>query len=507
VESGEARTASDRSNATRFAAGEWPWALALAAVVALATTVPYLIAWAQTPPDHVWIGTTHNGTDTSVHFSWIVQARDGSFFLSNLFATEPQSGRFVHLWAWAIGALSALLHLPYVWVYHASRVAFTITSVVLVYRLAAHVTDEPLGRRWATATVVVGGGLGWLLGLAGAPFATADLVQPEVVTFLALYSSGLFAFSITLFLLVLTGLLSAERTGRDRDAVIAGAAAFLLINVHPYDAIPLAAAWTAYLLVLGIGTRSLPRRAFRASGIAAAIAAPAALWMLWYLLVDPVFMLRAAVATPALSPGHYLLGFGLLLPLAALGARYEPARRPMIALLVGWAVLQLGLGYLPTSVQRKLLMGIHVPIALLAGLGLARIHASRRGWAAAAALIVIVSLGNVFFVARDLSVLAERGGDLSDFRTYVPRDVVDGLAAAARTPRDAVIATSPEYSPHVAMVAGRTTVPGHWGETPRYHEKRAIVEDVLEGRTDLAAFAAATGATHLLVRDRLIPLR
>jgi hypothetical protein len=507
VDRGEARTASDRLDGARFAAGEWRWALALAAVVAVVTTVPYLIAWIRTPPGHVWIGTTHNGTDTSVHWSWIVQARDGSFFLSNLFATEPQSGRFVHLWAWAIGAFSALLHVPYVAVYQASRVVFTFTSVALVYRLAARVTDDVRCRRWATATAVVGGGLGWLVGLAGAPFATADLVQPEIVTFLALYSSGLFAFSITLFLLVLTGLVEAERTGRDRDAVIAGVAAFLLINVHTYDVVPLAAAWAAYLIVLAIRSGSLPRRGLRASAIAAAIAAPAALWMLAYVLADPVFRLRAAVETPALSPGHYLLGFGLLLPLAALGAQHESAKRPMVAFLITWAAVQLALAYMPTSMQRKLLMGVHVPIALLAGLGLARVGASRWGWAAAAALLVVASLGNVYFVARDLDVLAQRGGDLSNFRTYVPRDVVEGLAMAARTPRDAVIATSPEYSPHVAMKTGRKTVPGHWAETPRYEEKRAFVNGLLEGRMSLAEFATATGATHLLVGARVIRLR
>jgi hypothetical protein len=442
-----------------------------------------------------------------VHWSWIVQARDGSFFLSNLFATEPQSGRFVHLWAWAIGSLSAVLHAPYVAVYHASRAAFTFTSVALLYRLAAFVTDDASGRRWATVTVVAGAGIGWLVGLLGAPFGSADLVQPEIVTFLALYSSGLFAFSITLFLLVLTGLLSAERSGRDRHAVIAGVAAFLLVNVHTYDAVPLAAAWGAYLLLVGIRRRAVPLRGLRASVIAAVLAAPAAVWMLWYVLGDPVFRLRAAVATPVLPPGHYLLGFGLLLPLAALGARYRGARRDMVAFLVAWGLIQFALAHLPVSVQRKLLMGVHVPIALLAGLGLARIRAWPRGSALSAVLLVVLSLGNVFFVARDLNVLAERGGDLSNFRTYVPADVAEGLARARLTPEDAVIATSPEFSPHVAMFAGRSTLPGHWGETPRYHEKRAVVNGLLAGRMSLAAFADATGATHLLVGETLVPLR
>jgi hypothetical protein len=47
-------------DAPRFESGEWRWALLVAALATLATTVPYLLAWARTPPGHVWIGTTHN---------------------------------------------------------------------------------------------------------------------------------------------------------------------------------------------------------------------------------------------------------------------------------------------------------------------------------------------------------------------------------------------------------------------------------------------------------------
>ncbi|MEN8375010.1 MAG: hypothetical protein ABFS34_06120 [Gemmatimonadota bacterium] len=485
---------------------EWRWILAAAGAVTAFSAIPYLVAWTLTPPGHVWMGTTHNGVDTAVHWSWIVQARDGSFFLSNLFAAEPDSGRFVHLWAWGIGTVAAAARTPYAVVYHLARLLFTFTSVVLVYRLAAYVVPQTEPRRWATAVVAAGAGLGWLVGLSGAPFGSADLVQPEVVTFLALYSSGLFAFSITLFLLALTSLLEAERTGRTRDAIVAGLALLLLINVHTYDAVPLVVIVGAHLVIGRLRHGRFSTRLLRAAGIAAAVAAPAAAWMLWYLSTDAVFQLRAAVPTPSLPLGHYLLGFGLLIPLAVIGARTEGAERDMVVLLVAWAFLQLGLGYLPVGLQRKLLMGVHIPVALLAGLGMVRVRLRRGGLWAAAVVFVLLSLSNVFFTARDLHALISRGGDLSNFRAYVPRVTYDGFTRAGETPATAVIATSPEYSPHVAMVAGRTTLPGHWGETPHYREKQALVRAVLEERLSLAAFAGATGATHLLIDDRLILL-
>ena len=507
MEESETLARSGPSRAPSIAPREWRWILVAAGAVTVASAVPYVIAWALTPPGHVWMGTTHNGVDTAVHWSWIVQARDGSFFLSNLFATEPHSGRFVHLWAWAIGTTAAALRVSYVVVYHLSRLLFTFTSVVLVYRLAACVVAQTEPRRWATAAVAAGSGLGWVVGLSGDPYASADLVQPEVVTFLALYSSGLFAFSITLFLLALTSLLEAERTGRARDAVVAGVALLLLINVHTYEAVPLAVIWGAHLVIGRLRHGRFSARALRATAIAAAVAAPAAAWMSWYLFADPVFRLRATVPTPSLPLGHYLLGFGLLIPLAAIGARTEGARRDMVVLLIAWALLQLGLGYAPIGLQRKLLMGVHIPVALLAGLGLARVRAGRGGWRAAAVVLVLAGSSNVFFTARDVHALVVRGGDLSNFRAYVPRETYDGFTRARETPSTAVIATTPEYSPHVAIVAGRTTLPGHWGETPRYPEKQALVRAVLEGRLSLPGFAAATGATHLLVDGRLFALR
>ena len=502
----ETREAPDASGTPLVARAEYGWALGAAAVVTLATAVPYLVAWAWTPLGQVWMGTTHNGMDTAVHWSWIAQAREGSFFLSNLFATEPQSGRFVHLWAWGIGALSALLQVPYVAVYHASRLLFTFTTVVLVYRLAAFVAGDPRARRWATAAVCVGAGLGWIVGLSGAPFGSADLVQPEVVTFQALYTSGLFAFSLTLFLLALVSLLEAERSGSSRWALAAGVAALLLVNVHTYDVVPLAAAWVAHLIVGRARRGAFSRPALRATAIAAAVAAPGVAWTAWYFLSDPVLQARVAVATASPPPGHYAVGFGLLLPLAVLGVSHESARRDMVLLLAAWAILQLGLGYAPVPFQRKLLMGVHVPIAMLAGLGLARIGARHHGRAVATVLLVLAALSNLFFVARDLNALSERRGDLSNFATYVPRDVYEGFVRARALPRSAVVAATPGYSPHVAAVAGRTTLPGHWGETPDYDRKRALVTGVLAGEMSLGAFAGETGATHLLVDGRLIEL-
>src|SRR5207248_10882570 len=128
----------------------------------------------------------------------------------------------------------------------------------------------------------------------------------------------------------------------------------------------------------------------------------------WFYRREPVFPHRLAIET--LSPPFrlYLKGYGLLLPLAAYGLlallRSRGVRaQPHALLLPVWVVAGFAIAYLPVPFQRKLVMGLHFPLALLAGLGiagLARLLSPRLlvRRALATALVAITALTSVRFV-------------------------------------------------------------------------------------------------------------
>src|SRR2546421_6878274 len=105
-----------------------------------------------------------------------------------------------------------------------------------------------------------------------------------------------------------------------------------------------------------------------------------------------------------------LLGFGVLLILAIAGAFTVESRKVDLVdtvnpvpndarygrlLLIVWAVVNLAVAYLPVAFQRKMLMGEHVPLVILAGITLGRIPG--HAWRTAMALVLLaVCPTNVF---------------------------------------------------------------------------------------------------------------
>jgi hypothetical protein len=263
----------------------------------------------------------------------------------------------------------------------------------------------------------------------------------------------------------------------------------LLGNIHSYDVIPLTAVWVVYLALRWIVSRQFPRRELGYGLLAAAIAAPSVAHMAWFYLTEPVFKARAN--TPTLTPpiGQYLLGYGLLFPLAALGAwRLWPRLKadsdgegPSLRRLlpIAWAVVGMLVIYLPFAFQRKLIMGEHLALSALAGVALAwmaqRAAGSRR-WAAAAlaaALLTVMSLSNVQYMARDLRLaLRENATSTGAHPAFWPEADIQAFQwLHQHSAPDARLLTWPLNGVLAPAFSGRRVFAGHWGETPEFGER------------------------------------
>src|SRR5689334_19984020 len=120
----------------------WAWGWAL--VVMGAAGLPYLFLLLITPHGRVFWGFVNNPDDHCVYLAWMRQAEMGRFFLSNLFTGDPQPGRTINLFFWLLGNFARLTHLPLAVVDHLARTGFGALLLVLVYHLAAFLTDDLL---------------------------------------------------------------------------------------------------------------------------------------------------------------------------------------------------------------------------------------------------------------------------------------------------------------------------------------------------------------------------
>jgi len=218
-----------------------------------------------------------------------------------------------------------------------------------------------------------------------------------------------------------------------------------------------------------------------------------------------VFAQRAAVPTLSPPPLWYFLGYGGVLILAVFGwwlLRRDLPRDAAVAsdtsiegesrrgvtslsakmLLLTWATMNFFVSYLPVAFQRKMIMGEHIPLAMLGGLGLCWLLKGLQGRAwtlAVTGVILVLSLTNLRFLQRDIANLQQKTDDVRSFlyagelqslewlKTYAPPDVpiqplpwiiADG--AGNVEPYDSSAACfAPGLTAHSVNV-------GHWGETP-----------------------------------------
>ncbi len=481
----------------------------------LVTFIPYL--WGASLANgrwYSWLG--YNLDDSCVYLSWMRQAADGHFFLRHMFSTSPDASRShqFNLLFWTLGAIAGQLHLPLIFVLHAARFIFGFIFLrTLFWFISLCISDRRT--RWAAFGITaLSAGLGWVPGLwhHSGINSPVDVWQPEAITLLSLSLSPLFIVALTLMLGILGCLLKAEREQRLEPALLAGFLALLLGNIHSYDAITLGSIWITYLIIGTILRRPTVGFAWLQALLAAAIGLPSVVYEYLQFKNDPLFHNRAEVATLSPQIQLYLLGYGLVLLLAIAGW-WELSHRSLIReerlpdrlathLLIVWAVVGLMVPYLPFSFQRKLLMGEHIPLSILAGIAitprLSRLpgHFKTIGWVA---VLAILSLTNWRFMRRDMQNDVINLSQTMQQRPYMNA----GEYAALRwirlhTPANAAIQPLPwiylssdgRVAPidmtlacFAPEITDHSVYCGHWGETPDYTKKLGLLVHFMLSQT------------------------
>lgn len=486
--------------------GELRWVLTWAAVIALFSSLPYLWGMFITPPGHTFLGLTHNIDDGAVYLSWMRQAADGHFFIRNLFTNEPQAALQFNVLFLAMGWFAAITHLPLITVFHLSRIALGIALILAIWQFSKLFLDDPRQRRLLIPLVGLSAGIGWMIPGAKAPLGSVDVWQPEAITFLSIYLNPLFIAGLLLMLGSFYWLELARREGKAKYAVLAGLHLLVLGNVHTYDVLTVACVWLAHLLALTLAHFRFKIEDFRLartlglSALAALIALPSVAYQFHVYAIDPIYRLRANTPIPSPPILSYLEGYGLILLGAILGmVLLVRSRNTQYSILntqwllpIAWSVVGFAIPYIPIAQQRKLVMGLHIPLCILCAYALVAIvdafralKTEERGltsiWAPRVVELRIVLLSVLFwmfvlisplnFIVTDVDLL-NQGRTATIFSPYM----ADQSLAAMRylrthaKPTDTVYAP-PDISLFTPAMTGLAVYYGHWSETPDYRGK------------------------------------
>jgi hypothetical protein len=369
---------------------EWRWAILFAVAVMVFTTVPYLVAVTSQTAEWRFGGFLIGTEDGNSYLAKMGQGARGAWLFTLPYTSEPQRGVFIYILLLVLGKLAGPSSEAQIVVYHLTRIVFGCALILISYRFLAEFLPRLAQRRLGIILVTFGGGLGWVLVLAGQAWwldsFPIEFYSPEAFTFLMLYGFPHLLAARCLFLL---GLLAHWR-GR------AGWAGLALFGVSLIQPLYVLVAWVLiglHTLILWLQNRRDPHhreaslwdvlRITYHAFLTLLLSSPIVLYTVWILSIDPLLkQWNAQNILPSAHPAHYLLGYGLWLIPAALGMRVLWRRNRVLAgCIAGWAAVVPFLIYAPLTTQRRLIEGFQLPLVALTVLGLTVIGRRWRKWA------------------------------------------------------------------------------------------------------------------------------
>ncbi len=476
---------------------EWRWVLIWTLVALMVTSVPYVVGWLRSTPDRVFGGMTIAIEDGYSYLANMKEGAVGQWLFQLQYTSEPHTPTLFYLFYLLLGKVSALTGLSTPLTYHLARLFFDTILLAVIYRFIAIFTAWRSVRRIAFLLIVFSGGLGWLLLLTGhgswLGSVPVDLYLPEGFAFLVLYAFPHLALAQALLLLGFICLWRPRAAWRWRDSVWAGLCWLAMGFIVPFFVVVVGAVALTILAATSWQQRRLQWRDARAYLIAGLIAAPIAVYSFLMFSLDPILGVWAAqnvVLSP--HPLHYVLGYGLIGTLAVMGIFAARRHKLIDVRLLSWAVVIPFLVYIPFNLQRRLIEGWQIVMALYAAIGLVyavfpvwrrsrivrrltqRRRYTRHGmttWFQAGVLVVSAATYAVLLVDQTARMVAQQppsfraGGELAALHWLDERVTYDD-----------VILSSYNTGNFLPAMVGAKVFLGHGPETAYSDRKRQLVD-------------------------------
>ncbi|MGC1379203.1 MAG: hypothetical protein WA821_23435 [Anaerolineales bacterium] len=469
---------------------EYRWVLIVSILIVLLGSLPLIVGYALQTPDQRFVGTMYDRQDYAVHFAAMQHGAQGNWDYQIRFSTEPLTPTYLKTFYVALGHLNGWMGIPFDVIFQAARILLGLLACISIYRLLTRIFPAVNQRRLAFVLAILGAGLGWVqvpLGLLPDPkIWPIDIWLIDAYVFFSIALFPHFSALIIAMTLALTAFLDHLQRPDWRNVVVMALCALFAQILNPV-VFALADFSMAGAFVFACWQK---RRFDWASALTlvflAIIQIPLLLYS-WNLLTrDPSWAVFSSQNfTPSPPPVYVLFGFGLFWPFAIVGA-IRAARKPEAGsgLAFSWVAVALILAYLPVEFQRRFLLGITVPLTILATPVIldfsAWLHRRARVSKAAGAIMVgaLISLGSLFLVLINSANVASRPPNLFEPAALV--QALDWLGQNGAAD-DAVLASEPTAQ----MVAIRTPLRlyfGHEMETLHFADKAREVEAFYRGQ-------------------------
>ena len=507
----------------------WRWALGWSIAIVLLSCLPYLMATQMAPPGWQFAGILVNPYDGQSYLAKMRQGFDGQWLFHLTYTPEPHEGAFIFTFYLALGHLARLTGLPLIIVFHLARLIAGFILLLVSFRFINFVLADPHERRLAFILLATSSGLGWLGAIFGA--FPIDLWVPEAFVPYSLFANPHFPLAMALMLLILqqaTEKITEERGekgerreeqqgegGKEKGEVFFPLpslfpllSSVLLALILPFAMLTV---WAVLAVYLGwqfyIATRHNPNSFHLSflplsslpSLLSPLLSLPVIVYDYWVSATNPVLAAWSTQnVTLAPSALNFGLGYGLVGLLAVAGGWVIIRQRVKNKgewLVLLWAITTLLLVYFPFfDLQRRLINGLHIPLCILAAVGLNR-------WLASNALrynyrrmftnivVTIGALGTLFVWTIPLLGFLHPPTEGQTSALFFVRgsESVAFNWLRENSTSNSVILASPRLGMFVPGQTGGRAFYGHPFETIDAKSKKEMVEAFYRGELDTVA--------------------
>lgn len=452
---------------------ELRWAALLAVLAVVLTSLPFIIAPSLTQPGSTFAGFLINPIDGHSYLAKMRQGAELSLEFRLPYAPEPGAGVVLFVYQLILGGIGGLVGLPHILTYHAARVFGTLAMVATSYLFFARVL--PIGRaKWAAFVLAIfGSGVGWI----ALPFGLLpiDLWVPEAIPFLSAYANAHFALATAALIASVSLIAFPEILPRAR-LPLAFLSGLLLAVLQPFAVVVIGIVIAAWLVIERLQNAQPAKMNSWLQGLAAVVLG--ALPMLAYswgaIRQHPVLAeWNQQNSTPTPPLVEVLLGYGLVMVLAIVGAVLGKARsHPSGRLLITWAILGFVMLYLPISLQRRLMLGLFIPLVALAGLGIQAIAPTRRRFALILVAVIVLSIPS-HLVVLGSGLTAVSRGEAGLVLANSDQELLEWIEL--NIPEGSLILAGLDTGNRLPAYSNTRVLYGHPFETPRADDQEDLI--------------------------------
>jgi hypothetical protein len=469
------------------------FAIAAIAILVVGSIPNWMGAAAQTD-EIIFRGIYFDTTDYAANIAMMRAGEMGDWAYQMRFTNEPHPPAFLRMFHILLGHAGHWLNLDVEVMFQLARWLLGITALYCIYRLCEKIFPEKGHARSAFLLASLGAGLGWLQLMLGAPLEPISPIDFWLIDAYVYFSLSLFpAFAYTLTLMVAALILYLDYLPSQKWssiwAVCALAIACQITNPIAFSVIDLA--FVGATIFHWLQNHKVVKNHVYALAVIASSQVPLLIYSYNVLINDPVwFQYTAQNETLSPPPIFYFWGFAPFWPFAIVGMIHAIRNRtPVSGALLGWTLSAFALAYLPVAIQRRFLLGITIPLGILAILGIKILIERAAGKVPRvqkyAGLLLFAYVG----MASISSVYLSLGSSLFlkslPPKNFFSADLKDALTwLDQHTEPNEFVLSSAESGQLIGQYTHLKAYIGHEMETVNYISKNAEVTAFFEGNAE-----------------------